>query len=149
MVEIKEDDTFTQIVRFDVSAEKQDALIAAIVGEVERWVRRRPDFMSSTFHASHDRRHVINYAQWEDEASFRGFTEDPEGERTPASGYSRRGSIAEAECRSLPRRENHRRFRVGLAWKMDPIRPPGSRSHVGGGWLRSHATGGADHGPLP
>ncbi|HEX4326312.1 MAG TPA: antibiotic biosynthesis monooxygenase family protein, partial [Burkholderiales bacterium] len=78
MATIREDSTFTQIVRFDVAPEQQEALIAAIVAEVERWVRHRPGYISSTFHASHDGRHVINYAQWRDEAAFKGFTRDPE-----------------------------------------------------------------------
>jgi hypothetical protein len=74
MASIQEDDTSTQIVRFDVGPHKQHALIGAIVAEVERWVCRSPGFISSTFHASHDGRHVINYAQCEDEASFNRFT---------------------------------------------------------------------------
>jgi hypothetical protein len=39
MAKIAEDDTFTQVVRFDVPADKQIALIEAIAGEVERWVQ--------------------------------------------------------------------------------------------------------------
>ncbi|MDB5806282.1 MAG: hypothetical protein JWN73_3604 [Betaproteobacteria bacterium] len=85
MATIREDDTFTQLVRFDVSPDKQGALIAAIVAEVERWVRRRPGYISSTFHASHDGRHVLNYAQWRDEAAFHGFTQDPETARLQAA----------------------------------------------------------------
>jgi quinol monooxygenase YgiN len=85
MATITEDDTFTQIVRFDIDPAHQDALIAAIVAEVERWVRRRPGFVSSTLHASHDGCHVINYAQWESETAFRGFTQDPEGEALKAA----------------------------------------------------------------
>jgi quinol monooxygenase YgiN len=81
MATIAEDDTFTQIVRFDVEPEKQRALIDAIVGEVERWVCRKPGFVSSTFHASDDGRHVVNYAQWTDEDSFKNFARDPETER--------------------------------------------------------------------
>src|SRR4051794_18129189 len=80
MAQIAENDTFTQVVRFDVEPKKQSALIAAIVAEVERWVRHRPGFISSTFHASHDGHHVLNYAQWESEAAFKGFGQDPEGE---------------------------------------------------------------------
>lgn len=79
MARISEDDTFTQIVRFDVDPRQQEPLIAAITSEVERWVCRRPGFISSTFHASLDGRHVVNYAQWADEASFEGFGQDPEG----------------------------------------------------------------------
>ena len=53
----QEGDTFTQVVQFEVEPDKQAALIAAIVAEVERWVRHRPGFVSSTFHASLDGRH--------------------------------------------------------------------------------------------
>lgn len=81
MAQIAEDDTFTQIVRFDVPADKQLVLIDAIAGEVERWVRLRPGFVSSSFHASFDGKHVVNYAQWQSEADFEGFTHDPETER--------------------------------------------------------------------
>jgi len=70
MPTIAEDDTFTQVVQFEVAPERQQSLIAAIVGEVERWVRHRPGFVSSTFHASLDGRHVLNYAQWRTEADF-------------------------------------------------------------------------------
>ena len=34
--------------------------------------------MTSTLHASHDGRHVLNYAQWRSETDFHGFTNDPE-----------------------------------------------------------------------
>ncbi len=51
------------------------------MAEVERWVRHRPGFVSSTFHASYDGHHVLNYAQWRTKADFHGFTTDPEGER--------------------------------------------------------------------
>lgn len=81
MPQIREDDTFIQVVQFDVANGKQAPLIAAITGEVERWVRHRPGFISSTFHASFDGKHVLNYAQWESEAAFHGFTHDPETER--------------------------------------------------------------------
>lgn len=81
MPTIAEDETFTQVIQFDIEPERQDALIAAIVAEVERWVRYRPGFVSSTFHASLDGKHVLNYAQWRTEADFRAFTADPESER--------------------------------------------------------------------
>jgi len=77
---IAENDTFTQVVQFEVDPAKQQALIAAIVAEVERWVRHRPGFVSSTFHASLDGKHVLNYAQWRTKADFHAFTADPEGE---------------------------------------------------------------------
>ena len=83
--EITEDGTFTQMGQFQVESARQEALIAAIVAEVERCVRRRLGFMSSTFHASLDGRHVLNYAQWRGEADFRALTEDPESERLSAA----------------------------------------------------------------
>jgi len=49
MPTIAEDDTFTQVVQLEVAPKKQQALVAAIVAEVERWVRHRPGFVSSTF----------------------------------------------------------------------------------------------------
>ena len=82
---IAENDIFTQVVRFEVEPARQDALIAAIVAEVERWVCHRPGFVSSGFHASIDGRHVLNYAQWRTEADFRAFIADPEGERLGAA----------------------------------------------------------------
>jgi len=39
MAKIEENDMFTQVVRFDVTADKQLVLIEAIAAEVERWVR--------------------------------------------------------------------------------------------------------------
>ncbi|MBI6846211.1 antibiotic biosynthesis monooxygenase [Pseudomonas syringae pv. tomato] len=78
MAEISEDDTFTQVVRFDVPPDKQMELIEAIAAEVERWVRHRPGFISSSFHASFDGGHVLNYAQWRSREDFEGFTRDPE-----------------------------------------------------------------------
>lgn len=81
MAQIQENDTFTQVVCFEVSADKQLVLIEAIAAEVERWVRYRPGFVSSTFHASLDGKQVLNYAQWESEGDFEGFTQDPETAR--------------------------------------------------------------------
>lgn len=85
MAIISEDDTVTQIVRFDVKPETQEALIDALAGEVERWVSHLPGFVSSTFHASNDGLHVINYAQWQNEEAFRGFIENPESHRLQAA----------------------------------------------------------------
>ena len=81
MPTLNEDQTFTQIVQFQTEPAKQGSLIAAIVGEVERWIQHRPGFVSSTFHASLDGKHVVNYAQWRTEDEFHGFTADPETKR--------------------------------------------------------------------
>ena len=85
MAQIAENDTFTQLVLFEVDSEKQDALVNAAVAEVERWVSKRPGFISATFHASFDGKHVMNYAQWADEAAFNGFMQDPENETLQAA----------------------------------------------------------------
>ncbi len=85
MPTIAEDATFTQVVQFDIEPAKQDALIQALVSEVERWVRHRPGFVSSTFHASFDGRHVLNYAQWRTHADFETFTHDEETDRLGAA----------------------------------------------------------------
>lgn len=84
-VTITENSLFTQIVEFEVPADRQAALIRAIAAEVERWVRHRPGFVSSSFHASHDGTRVINYAQWRSEADFRAFVADPESEHIGAA----------------------------------------------------------------
>ena len=81
MPTIAEDKTFTQVVQFETAPERQQALIAAIVSEVDRWVRFRRGFVSSTFHASHDGKRVLNYAQWRTEQDFQAFASDPEGQR--------------------------------------------------------------------
>ena len=88
MPTIAEDSTFTQVVHFAVAPDRQLALIAAIVGEVERWVRHLPGFVSSTFHASHDGASVLNYAQWRTAADFYAFTKHPEGDRLTAAVHA-------------------------------------------------------------
>ena len=71
-----DDKALIQVITFDVAAGRQDDLITVLVEQVERWVRFCPGFISSTFHASLDGRHVLNYACWRDEASLDGFTRD-------------------------------------------------------------------------
>lgn len=85
MASIIEGDTFTQVVHFAVEPERQAELIEVITAEVERWVRHCPGFVSSSFHASLDGRHVLNYAQWRTEADLVAFTKHPEGERLSAA----------------------------------------------------------------
>lgn len=85
MATIHADNTFTQVVRFDVDPDRQSRLLAVIAAEVERWVSRRPGFISASFHASGDGRHVLNYAQWRDEAAFDGFTTHPESRHLQAA----------------------------------------------------------------
>ena len=69
---------FTEIIMFTVAPEQQQKLVDAIVGEVERWVRHRPGFVSSNFHKSLDGTKVVNYAQWTTKQAWQAFTQDPE-----------------------------------------------------------------------
>lgn len=55
---------FTQIVVFTLELEHQQQLIDAIVGEVDRWVRHCPGFISAAYHKSLDGTTVLNYPQW-------------------------------------------------------------------------------------
>lgn len=69
---------FVQVVRFGVADENQARLIEAISGEVERWVRACPGFVSCQLHASSDGKYVLNYARWQTETAFHKFTKHPE-----------------------------------------------------------------------
>lgn len=79
MPTISEDsDLFVEIVVFTVEPEKQQGLIETIVGEVDRWVRYLPGFVSATYHKSLDGTRVVNYAQWTTQEAWQGFTQNPE-----------------------------------------------------------------------
>lgn len=69
---------FTEIIIFTVEPKQQQELVDAIVGEVERWVRHRPGFVSSNFHKSLDGTRVVNYAQWTTSDAWQAFTQDSE-----------------------------------------------------------------------
>ncbi len=71
------DGMLIQLVTFDVAPGKQDELISALVSQAEDWICLCPGFVSSTFHASLDGRHVLNYAQWRSEADLEAFARDP------------------------------------------------------------------------
>lgn len=70
---------FTEIVVFTVAPEHQQPLIDAIVGEVDRWVKHRSGFISASFHKGLDGTKVVNYAQWQSQADWQAFTQDPQG----------------------------------------------------------------------
>lgn len=70
---------FTEIIEFTVEPEHQQPLIDAIGGEVERWVKHCPGFISATFHKSLDGTKVANYAQWKSQADWQAFTKDMQG----------------------------------------------------------------------
>ena len=70
---------FTEIVVFTVEPEQQQALIDAIVGEVDRWVKHSPGFISASYHKSLDGTKVVNYAQWQSQGDWQAFTQNPQG----------------------------------------------------------------------
>lgn len=78
MPTIAEDDTFVVVVVHTVEPRQQEPLIAGVVAEVERRVRRCPGFVSSTFHASEDGPRVVNFAQWRRREDWEAFTRHPE-----------------------------------------------------------------------
>ncbi|GHH70700.1 putative quinol monooxygenase [Kitasatospora indigofera] len=58
--------------------EVQRELVELLVKDVEEWVRHCPGFIAANYHASVDGRHVVNYAQWRDEAAYRdSFRDNP------------------------------------------------------------------------
>ena len=69
---------FTEIVVFTVESEHQQLLIDAIVGEVDRWVKHCPGFISASYHKSLDGTKVVNYPQWKSKADWLSFTQDPQ-----------------------------------------------------------------------
>ena len=80
MPQIREDETFVPVVRFEVEPENQAALLRVIVGEIERWICKLEGFESATVHASPDGVHVLNYAQWSSQARFQDFARRAESE---------------------------------------------------------------------
>ena len=61
MPEIKVDDTFTELVMFDLDgADARDVLLKGILQQAEDWIRHLPGFISASFHVSQDGRHLFN-----------------------------------------------------------------------------------------
>lgn len=79
------DNLYIQIIRFEIDPEKSEILLAAILEQVEAWVKHCDGFISANFHLSADRTQVINYAQWRDEAAFQAFLNRPEREALQAA----------------------------------------------------------------
>ena len=76
---------FIQVVEFETEANRQQALIDVLVAEVERWIRYRPGFVQSTFHASLDGCRVVINARWSSQSALQSFQLDPEFERLTAA----------------------------------------------------------------
>ena len=88
MPQFREDETFVQVVRFEVEPANQAALIRVIVGEIERWICKLEGFESATVHSSPDGVHVLNYAQWSSQARFQDFARHAESENLGTALHS-------------------------------------------------------------
>lgn len=62
---------------FTVKPDRAEELLEALSQATEHGIRQRPGFVSASFHLSHDRRHVANYAQWRSEADLDAMMSDP------------------------------------------------------------------------
>lgn len=72
------DDVFMAIAEFDVEPEQQDALTETLSGELERWVRDRPGFITAELGASTDGTSVLVSMQWHSRDDWEAFVRDPE-----------------------------------------------------------------------
>nr|AAF73051.1 Tcm F1 monooxygenase [Streptomyces olivaceus]CAP12597.1 TcmF1 monooxygenase [Streptomyces olivaceus] len=69
---------YTLVNVFTVSPDDQEKLYRHLVDVTERTIRHLPGFVSATFHLGNNGRHVVNYAQWESEETFRSMHALPE-----------------------------------------------------------------------
>lgn len=70
-------EVYTLINVFTVAAEHQTKLYEHLVDMTEGMIKNLPGFISANIHLSHDGAYVVNYAQWENEDSFRTMRADP------------------------------------------------------------------------
>ncbi|MET0389371.1 MAG: antibiotic biosynthesis monooxygenase family protein [Polyangiales bacterium] len=63
----------TLINTFTVKPERQDELVRLLDAATEEVMRHLDGFVSANLHKSLDGKHVANYAQWRDEASFQAM----------------------------------------------------------------------------
>lgn len=73
MPTIEADRFFTVLVEFEVDPDHQKELIDGIADQVEQHFQSYAGFISASFHASHDGRRVINYAQWRSKEAWSAF----------------------------------------------------------------------------
>lgn len=68
---------YTLVNVFTVAPEHQAKLYEHLVDMTEDVIKHFPGFISANIHLSHDGAHVVNYAQWDNEDSFRAMHADP------------------------------------------------------------------------
>lgn len=70
-------EVYTLVNVFTVAAEHQAKLYEHLIDMTESVIKYAPGFISANIHLSHDGTHVVNYAQWDSEDSFRAMRTDP------------------------------------------------------------------------
>ena len=73
-----ETDVTTLINVFTVAPERQDELVSLLADATEETMRHLPGFVSANIHRSRDGERVVNYAQWESEATYEAIFERPD-----------------------------------------------------------------------
>lgn len=89
-------DVMTLVNVITVDPSRCDELLEVLVNATEETIRRVDGFVSANIHRSHDRRRVVNYAQWTTLDAFNAM-------------------------RSLPQVGEHLRQAAELAESFDPI----------------------------
>ncbi|AZE88563.1 antibiotic biosynthesis monooxygenase [Pseudomonas orientalis] len=74
--------SFTQLIEFQIEPRQQSALVAALTLQSERLAQSHGGFLSASVQVSDDGRRVLNYLRWQSredgEAAFRRFEQGGE-----------------------------------------------------------------------
>jgi catechol 2,3-dioxygenase-like lactoylglutathione lyase family enzyme/quinol monooxygenase YgiN len=63
---------------FTVEPDNAERLLQALRNATHQFFRHQPGFISANLHISHDRRRVVNYAQWRSKQDYVAMTKQPE-----------------------------------------------------------------------
>ncbi|HCI46439.1 MAG TPA: hypothetical protein DFI00_04010 [Rhodospirillaceae bacterium] len=66
-------DCHIQVSGFTVEPPQANAVVTAVLEQVDDWIADCDGFISSNIHVSEDQQQVLNYVQWRDAAAFQGF----------------------------------------------------------------------------
>jgi heme-degrading monooxygenase HmoA len=114
-VEISPDrDDYTVIVVLGVEPENQKALVDALA-QPDEWIMTVPGYRSHSLFRGIDGTTVVNYAQWDDKATYDAFHNLPEDERPRAVQEQR------ALARSLATSRQANTYRVVHARAASPV----------------------------
>lgn len=68
----------TFINTFTVEPEKAEALLENLTNATKEVFLHQPGFISANLHLSHDRRKVVNYAQWRSKEDYEAMSQLPD-----------------------------------------------------------------------